>query len=244
MLQTPFFLRKTLSALGASLLALLAQPTLAQSPPADTRIPAAVDAALQRAKIPRDAVSLLVMNVDGKSPPSLAWRTHQAMNPASVMKLVTTYAALDQLGPAYVWRTPVYLGGPVVDGALRGNLYIQGQGDPKLVLERLWLMLRRLQGMGIKVIVGDIVLDRSAFQLPTHDAAVFDNEPWRPYNASPDALLINYKAVALNIAPDTGAGIARIQYDPPMFGMENQQTVALAAPTLIAAIGAAKCSWT
>jgi D-alanyl-D-alanine carboxypeptidase/D-alanyl-D-alanine-endopeptidase (penicillin-binding protein 4) len=76
-----------------------------------------VDAALQRAKIPRDAVSLLVMNVDGRSPPNLAWRTHQAMNPASVMKLVTTYAALDQLGPAYVWRTPVYLGGPVVDGA-------------------------------------------------------------------------------------------------------------------------------
>lgn len=110
-----------------------------------------------------------------------------------------------RLGPAYVWRTPVYLGGPVVDGALRGNLYIQGQGDPKLVLERLWLMLRRLQGMGIKVIVGDIVLDRSAFQLPAHDAAVFDNEPWRPYNASPDALLINYKAVALNIAPDAGA---------------------------------------
>jgi D-alanyl-D-alanine carboxypeptidase/D-alanyl-D-alanine-endopeptidase (penicillin-binding protein 4) len=125
-----------------------------------------VDAALQRAKIPRDAVSLLVMNVDGRSPPNLAWRTHQAMNPASVMKLVTTYAALDQLGPAYVWRTPVYLGGPVVDGALRGNLYIQGQGDPKLVLERLWLMLRRLQGMGIKVIVAISCWTAAPFSCP------------------------------------------------------------------------------
>ena len=229
MLQTKTFLRKTLTALGAPLLALLATSSQAQTPQTDTRIPAAVDAALQRAKIPREAVSLMVMDVDGKSAPRLAWRTHQPMNPASVMKLVTTYAALDQLGPAYVWRTPVYFGGPVVDGALRGNLYIQGQGDPKLVLERLWLMLRRLQGMGVKVIVGDIVLDRSAFQLPAHDAAVFDNEPWRPYNASPDALLINYKAVALNIAPDTGAGVARIQYDPPMSGMENQTTVPLAA---------------
>lgn len=230
MLLTPTFLRKTLTALGAPLLALLAQTSHSQAQTADTRIPAAVEAALQRAKIPREAVSLLVVNVDGKTAPSLAWRTQQPMNPASVMKLVTTYAALDQLGPAFVWRTPVYLGGPVVDGALRGNLYIQGQGDPKLVLERLWLMLRRLQGMGVKVIVGDIVLDRSAFQLPAHDAAGFDNEPWRPYNASPDALLINYKAVAVNIAPDTGAGIARIQYDPPMFGMDNQQTLALAAP--------------
>ncbi|QXZ08592.1 D-alanyl-D-alanine carboxypeptidase/D-alanyl-D-alanine-endopeptidase [Comamonas sp. Y33R10-2] len=230
MLLTPTFLRKTLAALGAPLLALLAQTSYGQAQPTDTRIPAAVEAALQRAKIPREAVSLLVMNVDGKTAPSLAWRTQQPMNPASVMKLVTTYAALDQLGPAYVWRTPVYLGGPVVDGALRGNLYIQGQGDPKLVVERLWLMLRRLQGMGIKVIVGDIVLDRSAFQLPAHDAAGFDNEPWRPYNASPDALLINYKAVAVNIAPDVGAGVARIQYDPPMFGMDNQQTLGLAAP--------------
>ena len=230
MLLTPTFLRKTLTALGASLLALLAQTSHSQVQSADTRIPAAVETALQRAKIPREAVSLLVVNVDGKTAPSLAWRTQQPMNPASVMKLVTTYAALDQLGPAYVWRTPVYLGGPVVDGVLRGNLYIQGQGDPKLVLERLWLMLRRLQGMGVKVIAGDIVLDRSAFQLPAHDAAGFDNEPWRPYNASPDALLINYKAVAVNIAPDTGAGVARIQYDPPMFGMDNQQTLALAAP--------------
>ena len=232
----PSPLRKSLTALGALLtasvtasLALFAQPVFAQTPAADTRIPAAVESALQRAKIPREAVSLLVMDVDGKTAPRLAWRTHQPMNPASVMKLVTTYAALDQLGPAYVWRTPVYLGGPVVDGALRGNLYIQGQGDPKLVLERLWLMLRRLQGMGVKVIAGDIVLDRSAFQIAAHDAATFDNEPWRPYNASPDALLINYKAVALNIAPDSGAGVARIQYDPPMFGMDNQATVPLAA---------------
>ena len=122
MLQTKTFLRKTLTALGAPLLALLATSSQAQTPQTDTRIPAAVDAALQRAKIPREAVSLMVMDVDGKSAPRLAWRTHQPMNPASVMKLVTTYAALDQLGPAYVWRTPVYFGGPVADGALRGNL--------------------------------------------------------------------------------------------------------------------------
>lgn len=233
MLNHKSILRHTLAALSLPLLSLFAQMPLAHaqvSAQSDTRIPAAVDAALARAKIPRDAVSLLVMDVDGKSAPRLAWRTHQSMNPASVMKLVTTYAALDQLGPAYVWRTPVFLGGSVDNGALRGNLYIQGQGDPKLVLERLWLMLRRLQGLGVKVIVGDIILDRSAFQLDAHNAATFDNEPWRPYNASPDALLVNYKALALSIAPDSGAGVARIQYDPPMFGMNNQETVPLAAP--------------
>jgi hypothetical protein len=55
--------------------------------------------------------------------------------------------------------TPVYIDGVVQGGSLKGNVYIQGQGDPKLVLERLWLLLRRLQAQGVQVIVGDIVLD-------------------------------------------------------------------------------------
>jgi D-alanyl-D-alanine carboxypeptidase/D-alanyl-D-alanine-endopeptidase (penicillin-binding protein 4) len=194
----------------------------------ESRLPPAVEAALARAKLPRDAVSALVVEVGGQAVPRLEWQSHVPMNPASVMKLVTTYAALDQLGPAHVWRTPVYLGGPVQDGALRGPLYIQGQGDPKLVMERLWLMLRRLQGMGVKVIVGDIVLDRSAFAVSGHDAASFDNEPWRPYNVAPDALLVNYKAVTVGFAPDAAAGLARLQYDPPLAGVQQQDTVPLA----------------
>ena len=88
----------------------------------ESRLPPAVEAALARAKLPRDAVSALVVEVDGRAAPRLDWQSHVAMNPASVMKLVTTYAALDQLGPAHVWRTPVFLGGPVQDGVLRGPL--------------------------------------------------------------------------------------------------------------------------
>ena len=116
------------------------------------------------------------------------------MNPASVMKLVTTYAALDLLGPAYSWVTPVYMEGAVRDGTLYGNLYIRGLGDPKLVTERLWLLLRRVQGLGVRQIAGDIVLDRSAFDVTETDPGSFDGEPLRPYNTSPDALLLNFKS--------------------------------------------------
>ncbi len=84
-------------------------------------------------QIGRDAVSLYVAPVEGRKPARLAWQAMQAMNPASVMKLVTTYAALEQLGPTYVWRTPVYLDGVVDNGAFRGTVYIKGAGDPKLV---------------------------------------------------------------------------------------------------------------
>ena len=207
----------------------------AQAPapsPSPIPLPAEVEAALARARLPREALSVLVVDAQGsaRTAPRLAHRAQVPVNPASVMKLVTTYAALEQLGPAYVWNTPVYLQGTVQDGSLRGNVYIQGQGDPKLVMERLWLLMRRLQGQGIQVIVGDIVLDRTAFDLPEQDPARFDGEPLRPYNAAPDALLLNFKSSVMTFVPDAAAGLARIQYDPPLAGVQRQTTVALAAP--------------
>ncbi|MGL4437428.1 MAG: D-alanyl-D-alanine carboxypeptidase/D-alanyl-D-alanine endopeptidase [Giesbergeria sp.] len=194
-----------------------------------TSWPAEVDAALARAKLPREALSVYVADAqDARANARLAYRAQEAVNPASVMKLVTTYAALDLLGPAYTWSTPVFVDGVVQGGSLKGNVYIQGQGDPKLVLERLWLLLRRLQAQGIQVIVGDIVLDRSAFAVPAHDPGRFDGEPLRPYNAAPDALLLNYKSVAMTFVPDPGAGVARVQYDPPLARVQLQTTVPLA----------------
>ena len=190
-------------------------------------LPPEVEAALLRAKVPRDAVAMLLVDADGKSPPRLSHRTAVPMNPASVMKLVTTYAALDLLGPAYVWNTPVFVDGAVRDGTLYGNLVIKGLGDPKLVAERLWLLLRRVQGLGVRTISGDIVLDHSAFDLPATDPADFDGEPLRPYNASPDALLLNYKSVVMTFMPDRTVNTAQVQFDPPMAGLTQQTTVPL-----------------
>ena len=192
-------------------------------------LPPEIDAALQKAKLPRDAITMLVVDAEGKSPPRLSYRANVPVNPASVMKLVTTYAALDLLGPAYVWNTPVFVEGAVRDGTLYGNLVIKGQGDPKLVAERLWLLLRRVQGLGVKTISGDIVLDHSAFVLPASDPADFDGEPLRPYNASPDALLLNYKSVVMTFVPDRTANTAQVQYEPPLAGVSLQPSVALSA---------------
>lgn len=203
-------------------LTLLAGQALAQA------LPPEVDAALARAKIPRDAVTLLVVDVDGKTAPRLAHRTGVPVNPASVMKLVTTFAGLELLGPAYTWATPVHVEGAVRDGTLYGNLYIRGLGDPKLVAERLWLLLRRVQGLGIQQIAGDIVLDRSAFDVAEQDPGAFDGEPLRPYNASPDALLINYKSVVMTFVPDRTAGTAQLHLEPPLAGVQVPASVPLA----------------
>jgi len=189
--------------------------------------PAGVTAALERAQVPLDAVSFLIAPANHAGSPLIAHRTDTAMNPASVMKLLTTFAALDLLGPAYTWRTPVWLDGTVHQGVLKGNLVIQGQGDPKLVLERLWLLLRRVQGLGVRRIDGDIVLDRRAFEVPAFDPAEFDGEPLRPYNASADALLVNYQSIVLTFTPNPAVGVARVQMDPPLTGVKFPASVSL-----------------
>jgi len=192
-------------------------------------LPAPVIAALQRAKVPVDALHVVVMETNG-SQKTLALLNHQAttsINPASLSKLATTIAALDLLGPAFVWRTPLYIDGPVRDGVLQGNVYVRGSGDPRLVVERLWLLMRRLQGLGIQKIQGDIVLDRSAFDLPERNPASFDGEPLRPYNAAPDALLVNFKSLVFQFVPDRAANVARIHVESPLAGVQFPTTVPL-----------------
>jgi D-alanyl-D-alanine carboxypeptidase/D-alanyl-D-alanine-endopeptidase (penicillin-binding protein 4) len=179
-------------------------------------LPPAVQQALQRAGVPPEGLAVVVADAAPPGRVHLVHRGDAPMNPASVMKLVTTVAALDVLGPAYTWRTAVLVDGPVRDGVLAGSLYLRGEGDPKLVTERLWLLLRRVQGLGIRHIGGDIVLDRSAFALPPHDPAAFDGEPLRPYNAAPDALLVNFRTQVWTFVPDAAAGVARVLADPPL----------------------------
>jgi D-alanyl-D-alanine carboxypeptidase/D-alanyl-D-alanine-endopeptidase (penicillin-binding protein 4) len=190
-------------------------------------LPPPVEAALARARLPADSVAVLVTDVDPSAAPRVAHRIQAPLNPASIAKLATTFAALELLGPAYTWTTPVYADGPLEAGTLRGNLYIRGTGDPKLVFERMWLLLRRLRGLGIERIAGDIVLDRGAFQLPASDPAAFDGEPLRPYNAAPDALLVNFKSVVLTFVP-RGDGTARVVAEPPLAGVQWPSTVPLA----------------
>ena len=192
-------------------------------------LPAPVIAALQRAKVPVEALHVVVMEANG-SQKTAALLTHQAttsINPASLSKLATTVAALDLLGPTFVWRTPVYIDGPVRDGVLQGNVYVRGSGDPRMVVERVWLLMRRLQGLGIQKIQGDIVLDRSAFDLPERNPASFDGEPLRPYNAAPDALLVNFKSLVFQFVPDRTANLARIHVEPPLGGVQFPTTVPL-----------------
>ncbi len=201
-------------------------PPLAASDPAGAPLPPAVAQALQQANLPPQALGVLVQEV-GNGPVRLALNAAQPMNPASVMKLATTAAALDLLGPAWSWRTPVWLLGEVERGRLRGSVLIQGRGDPKLTQERLYLLMRRLRALGVDHIDGDFVLDRSAFAPAAGSAGDFDGEPLRPYNVLADALLLNLRALVLSFMPDAAHGVARVDLEPPLEGVRVDTVVPL-----------------
>ncbi len=123
-------------------------------------------------------------------------------NPASVIKLVTTAAALAELGPGYTWKTEVYADGPIRDGRLTGNLYIKGYGDPYMTPEFFWRLLRNIRSSGVNQITGDLVLDITYFKPKLHNPAAFDGQAHRAYNVNPNALLVNYQAVRFRFLPD------------------------------------------
>jgi D-alanyl-D-alanine carboxypeptidase/D-alanyl-D-alanine-endopeptidase (penicillin-binding protein 4) len=193
--------------------AALGLPVAAQTP-----LPDSVRAALDRAQLPEDSLYAWVAPVEG-GPPWLAHQSSVRAHPASVMKLVTSMAALDRLGPLFQWHTPVYTDG--------GHLYVQGRGDPRLVNERLWLLLRQVMAVHGPVVAGDLVLDRSAYAIPAIDPGAFDGEPLKPYNVRPDALMVNQKSVLLNFRPDTARGVARVSSDTALAGVQWPATVPL-----------------
>jgi len=181
-------------------------------------LPPSVEQALKRAHIPLTAVAAYVQDVDdGK--PHIAHNAAQPMNPASTMKLVTTYAALELLGPTYTWKTEAYAGGKLEGGVLQGNLILKGYGDPKLTLENFWLLLRHLRALGLREIRGDLVLDRSYFEAAAYDPAKFDAEPLRAYNVGPDALLLNFKAVRFQFVPDADTKLVTVIAEPRPAGL-------------------------
>jgi D-alanyl-D-alanine carboxypeptidase/D-alanyl-D-alanine-endopeptidase (penicillin-binding protein 4) len=184
-------------------------------------LPPNVLKALKAAQIPAANVAVVIQQVDSAQT-LVAHNATQAMNPASVMKLLTTYAALDLLGPAWTWKTTAWVENVAVDGRLEGNLYLKGSGDPRFAIEHLSGLLRQLRVRGIQHISGDVVLDRTVFKVPSIDPGAFDDKPMRPYNVGPDGLLINFRALRFTLQPDNGK--PRVLMETPSEGLrvDNQ----------------------
>ena len=176
-------------------------------------LPLVVKQKLQQSGIPESAIGVYVQEI-GATKPLLAINADAAMNPASVMKLLTTYAGLELLGPAHTWSTSVYAQGVLADGVLQGDLVIKGYGDPKLDLENFWLLIHHLRQTGLHEIKGNLILDHSHYDIPADDSGTFDGQPYRTYNVIPEALLINYRTSTLHLFPHPEKNAVNVVVDP------------------------------
>lgn len=209
---------RTLSLLTC--LTLAAQVSQAESLPERPR------AVLNQQLVPDSAVSVIVRDVaNGESLVEL--NATMPRPPASTMKLVPTWAALEILGPAYVWKTRAWSDAPVVKGVLKGNLYLQGGGDPLLTIERWWRFVTDLRQTGLRIIEGDIVIDQTRFAAIDERPEDFDGKPWRTYNVLPDALLVNLQMADFVVRPsDDGKNVeVAIQPFPAGLVVENRVTL-------------------
>ena len=168
--------------------------------------------------IPLTAVSAYVQEI-GDARPLVSHQPGKPMNPASTIKLVTTFAGLELLGPDYRWKTEAYADGRIADGVLDGNLVLKGYGDPKITIEQFQAFIAALRATGLIAIRGDLVLDRSYFALAAHDPGAFDDEPLKPYNVGPDALLVSFKSVRFVFTPNAGGDAVEVRAEPPLAGV-------------------------
>ncbi len=186
-------------------------------------LPESVAKSLKTNKIGQQSLSVVTLPLNGPGNGTI-FNADVSVNPASTMKLVTTFAALELLGPTFQWKTEFYTDGQLKDGVLNGNLYLKGGGDPKLNMEKLWLMLRDLRANGVRQVTGDLVLDRTHFVQP--DLPAFNDDGGdanKPYLVTPDSLLVNLKALRFIARAENGK--VTVAAEPPLVGLKLDNQV-------------------
>ena len=196
-------------------------------PAAEVELPMRVQSAMNTRNLPYETLSVYVADVEtGEA--ILEWNGNEPRNPASTIKLLTTLVALDVLGPSYRWRTDVFAEGELDDGRLNGDLVLKGYGDPFLVTERVWQLLRNIRHAGVREITGDLLLDDSWFDVGEYDPAAFDHQPLRAYNVAPNALLMNFKVVRYWFEPNLANGGVNVRLDPVLDNLRVDNRLGLA----------------
>ena len=190
--------------------------------PVNTALSPSVEKALKASKLPDSALSLVMIPLNGPGTPTV-FNADVSVNPASTMKLVTTYAALEMLGPNHQWKTEFYTDGTLSGGVLHGNLYLKGGGDPKLNMEKLWLLMRDLRANGVQQVTGDLVLDRGFFNQPQLPQFNDDgNDDNKPFLVKPDAAMVNLKALRFVARNDSGRVLVSVEPPIASIRIENQ----------------------
>ena len=173
-------------------------------------------ALMKKKKVSADNLSVYITDVNADQP-MLSHNIDISRSPASTIKLLTTFAALKQLGPNFAWPTEAWTRGGINKGVLQGDLILKGYGDPFLVYERYWKFVNELRDRGLKVIEGNVIIDTSHYRVSEHDRNVFDGQAFRVYNAGVSPLMFNFQATRLMLTPpsDDASTEVKLALYPP-----------------------------
>jgi len=153
-------------------------------------VPQSISNMMAANKIDPSRVSIVIREL--KSGKVIASQSpDQQRTPASVMKLLTTYSALLDMGTHFRWPTKFYYTGSFSRGVIHGDLAVEAFGDPTLSSRDLSQIAKRLRRLGIRHITGNLLLDRSFFGTKDRVSSGFDRNRYSEYNAMPDALMLD-----------------------------------------------------
>jgi len=164
------------------------------------KIPYELESEISSIPLNKNSYSIYIKGLDSGEEIA-SWNLYKPMKPASVIKLLTTYAGVLGLGFDYRWETKFYHSGYIENGTLHGNLIVQASGDPTLKTKDIPEIVDNIEMFGIRKILGDIVIDRTLFQVPWQNSSRFDKNRYSPYNAMPDAMMFNERKSTLCITP-------------------------------------------
>lgn len=164
-------------------------------------MPEGIEAQLRKSGLDRKDVSIYIKETGKDGRMVASHREDQSRVPASVIKVMTTYASILKLGFDYRWPTQFYTDGVLRDGVLNGDLVVKGYGDPTLSDKDMSSIVQRIREQGIKQITGNIVIDRSYFDVGSKDNSGFDNNTYSPYNAMPDGMMFNERISTVCVTP-------------------------------------------
>jgi len=164
-------------------------------------LPQAVEGFIRQSGISKKDISIYIKEVGTNGHVLVSHNARTPRTPASVIKVLSTYASILELGFDYKIPTKIYVTGTINNGTLQGDLAVKGFGDPTLNAKDLDKIVANIQAKGIHQINGNIIIDRSFFRVGTKDNSGFDEHLYSPYNAMPDAMMYNERISTVYIKP-------------------------------------------
>jgi len=165
-------------------------------------LPQAIVEEIRKSGIAKKDVSIYIKEAGRGGKVVASLNAEKSRTPASVIKVLTTYAAVLKLGFDYRWPTKFYTRGRVKNAVLHGDLLIKGFGDPTLNDKDLVKIVSNIRAKGIGRITGNIVIDRSYFKVGNKDNSGFDQHTYSAYNAMPDAMMFNERVSTVCVTPN------------------------------------------